>query len=338
MDGTGKILVPGFIDQHVHITGGGGEGSFHTRAPRVEMSEMIESGTTTLMGLLGTDGITRSAENLLAHAKALQEEGVTAYIVTGHYGYPSVAVTGSVQKDIAFIQEVLGLKLAISDHRAPNISTEELIRIASDTRVAGMVSQKPGIVVLHMGDDKKGLEPVFQALENTSIPTKIFRPTHVNRNPHLLEDGMKYLEMGGYVDYTCGMKGEPTPGECILKAKERNLPLDHITFSSDGHGSWSRYDKEGNLVKMGVSSLKSTYREFRNLVQNLNFSIEDALPFITSNVAKGLEIYPKKGCIREESDADLLILDKELNLDTVIARGKLMMEKGVLLKKGTYES
>ncbi|MDU7968050.1 MAG: beta-aspartyl-peptidase, partial [Paeniclostridium sordellii] len=33
IDGSNKILVPGFIDQHVHITGGGGEGSFKTRVP-----------------------------------------------------------------------------------------------------------------------------------------------------------------------------------------------------------------------------------------------------------------------------------------------------------------
>ena len=30
IDGEGKILTPGIIDRHVHITGGGGEGSFHT--------------------------------------------------------------------------------------------------------------------------------------------------------------------------------------------------------------------------------------------------------------------------------------------------------------------
>ena len=49
----------------------------------------------------------------------------------------------------------LGLKLAVSDHRAPNISTEELIRLASDVRTAGMISGKCGCVVLHMGDGKR---------------------------------------------------------------------------------------------------------------------------------------------------------------------------------------
>ena len=336
IDGTGKILVPGFIDRHVHLIGGGGEGGFRTRAPRVECHELIESGVTTVVGLLGTDGITRDVETLLAHAKALNEEGVTAYICTGHYGYPSVTLTGDAKKDVVFVQEVMGLKLAMSDHRAPNISLKELIRVGSDMRVAGMIGGKSGCVVLHMGDDIRGLHPVFDALEKTSIPVKIFHPTHVNRNPILLEQGMQYLKMGGYVDYTCGMDDEMTPGRCILNAREKGISTEHITMSSDGHGSFSTYDEEGKLDKIGISPLDSVYHEFRDMVQKLGMSLEDGLSFITSNVAKALEIYPKKGCIREGSDADVLILDKELNIETVIARGKIMMKDGIVLVKGAF--
>ena len=51
LDAEGKILTPGFLDQHVHITGGGGEGSFHTRTPELQMSELVEnSGGTSGYG------------------------------------------------------------------------------------------------------------------------------------------------------------------------------------------------------------------------------------------------------------------------------------------------
>ena len=79
LDAEGKILTPGFLDQHVHITGGGGEGSFHTRTPELQMSELVENGITTVVGLLGTDGITRSVDNLYAKTRGLCEEGVSAY-------------------------------------------------------------------------------------------------------------------------------------------------------------------------------------------------------------------------------------------------------------------
>ena len=140
LDAEGKILTPGFLDQHVHITGGGGEGSFHTRTPELQMSELVENGITTVVGLLGTDGITRSVDNLYAKTRVLCEEGVSAYMLTGAYGYPSPTITGETDRDIVFVNEILGVKLAISDHRAPNVTGDQLVQIASKARVAGMLS------------------------------------------------------------------------------------------------------------------------------------------------------------------------------------------------------
>ena len=107
LEAEGLCLTPGLMDQHVHVTGGGGEGSFHTRTPEVELSELIRGGVTTVLGLLGTDGMTRSVENLYAKTAALQEEGVTAYMLTGAYGNPGPTITGEADRDMVFIREVL---------------------------------------------------------------------------------------------------------------------------------------------------------------------------------------------------------------------------------------
>lgn len=261
IDGSKKKLTPGFIDQHVHITGGGGEGSFKTRAPEITLSKLTKGGITTVVGLLGTDGTTRSVENLVAKAKALKEEGITVFTHTGSYEYPTVTITGSVKKDIAFVDEIIGVKLALSDHRAPNVSNLELQRVASDARVAGMLSGKAGIVVLHMGDGKKGLSPVNEILEETEIPIKTIRPTHVNRRKELLLEAFDYAKRGGKIDLTCGMRDDLTPGKSIKKAIEESVPRENMTISSDGYGSWSKYDASGNLVKMGVSSVSSLHEE-----------------------------------------------------------------------------
>lgn len=337
IDGTNKILTPGFIDQHVHITGGGGEGSFQTRAPEVNLSSLILGGITTVVGLLGTDGITRNVENLVAKAKALKAEGITAFVCTGSYGYPSITITGSVMKDIAFIDEVLGVKLAISDHRAPNISTEELIRLASDVRTAAMLSGKAGILVLHMGDDKSSLKQVFDALDRTSIPIKVFRPTHVNRRKELLKDAFEFAKRGGYIDLTCGTSRHKTLGECIQEAKLNQVPLENITISSDGQGSWSKYDEKGKLLKIGISEVDSLYKQFVDFVKNDGLAINEALNYVSVNVAKALELYPQKGCVAEGSDADILLFNKDLVLDSVISKGNVMMENSKLCVKCTYE-
>lgn len=340
IDGTGRIVAPGFIDRHVHITGGGGEGSFHTQAPQVQLSDLIRGGVTAVVGLLGTDGISRSTENLVAKAKALKEEGISAYCCCGAYGHPGPTITGSISRDIMFVDEIIGLKLAVSDHRAPNITVDELIRLGSDVRTAGMLSGKAGFVCLHMGGDDRALSPVFEALERTSIPVKTFQPTHVGRAKKLQEDAFKLAKMGGTIDFTCGQFEEKIKelAASLRAAKEAGVPMDKVTISSDGQGSWSNYDAAGNLTEMGVSSVDTMYRQVVYQVQNENMSLEEALSLGTRNVAKALEVYPKKGAVHEGSDADVLVLNGDLSMNTVIARGSLMMQDGVLLKKGTYEA
>ena len=337
IDAEGMRLIPGLIDQHIHVTGGGGEGSFHTRTPELNLSELIEGGITTVVGLLGTDGITRTVENLYAKVAALNEEGVTAYMLTGAYDYPSPTITGAVDRDITFIKEIVGVKLAISDHRAPNVSVRELIQLASKTRVAGMLSGKPGIVTLHMGDSKKGLGPVFEALDESEIPVTVFRPTHVNRNQWLLKEAYEYLGMGGYIDFTCMPNSDLTPGVCIRNAIEQGLPTGRITISSDGHGSWSNYAEDGSLLEIGVSGVDALWRELISMVKTQEFTLEEALAYVTGNVAEALGLAGKKGCIAKGADADLLLMDAEMNLQTVIAGGTVFMNGGTIVKKGTYE-
>ena len=345
IDAEGKKLTPGLIDRHVHVTGGGGEGSFHTRTPQIQLSSVIRAGITTLVGLLGTDDVSRTPEDLIAKVKALKEEGISAYALCGAYGVPSPAITGSIKKDIAFIDEILGLKLAVSDHRAPNISTEELIRLASDVRTAGMISGKCGCVVLHMGDGKKMLSQVFEALEETEIPVKTFQPTHVNRNHELFLDSLKLAKLGGTIDLTCedfphGLieDGKDPVIGLLEEARRAGVPMERMTLSSDGQGSWSNYNEYGNLVEMGVTDVGNMYAQLRSLVLNGGFVLSEALSFFTSNPAKALELFPKKGCIAPGADADLLLMGEALALDTVIARGRVMMEAGELLVKGTYET
>lgn len=340
IDGAGKIVTPGIIDRHVHITGGGGEGSFHTQAPPVQLSRLIKGGVTTVVGVLGTDGISRSVENLLAKVKSLKEEGISAYCCCGAYGYPSPTITGSISKDIMFIDEILGLKLAISDHRAPNITVDELIRLGSDVRTAAMLSGKGGFMCLHMGGDKRCLGPVFEALERTSIPIKTFQPTHVGRSAELQADAFRFAKMGGTIDITCGQfeRKFRSVAASLEAAKDQGVPMEKITISSDGQGSWSSYDANGRLTEMGVSDVDTVYRQIVYEVREGKMTLEEALPLGTSNVAKALELYPRKGAVREGSDADLLILNSDLSMDTVIANGNVMMKAGELCRKGTYEA
>lgn len=335
IDGRKKRAFPGFIDGHVHITGGGGENSFKSRVPEIKASSLIKNGITTVLGLLGTDAITRNVENLVSKAKGLKEEGISVYAVTGSYEYPSPTITGSIRRDIVFIEEVIGTKIAISDHRDSNITVNEFSRIASDTRVAGLLSGKAGILIVHLGHSKKNIDIIWDIIESTDIPISTIRPTHVSKNKELLKECFKFAKCGGYIDVTC--KSDSTSNyNIIMEAIENEVPLERITFSSDGNGSWSKYDNEGRIIKIGVASTKSMFEGFRGMVKN-GMSIEDSLTYYTSNVATGLGIYPKKGCLKVGADADILIIDEDFRIDTVMALGELKLENKEILFADIFE-
>ena len=329
-DAKGKLLTPGFLDQHVHVTGGGGEGGLHTRTPELLLSDTVKAGVTTLVGVLGTDGVTRSVEGLVAKTKALNNEGITAVCLTSAYQYPPTTLTGSVMRDIVYIQEVLGCKLAISDHRGSHPTREEIIRLVSDIRMAGLLAGKPGVLHIHTGAAPEGIEPIMEIVRTTDISPYHFRPTHLGK---VLDQAIAFTRMGGYSDITTN---DDTPAMVHQILEE--AVVERITMSSDSNGSMPKWDaKREHIIGMGVGKMTNLYRTVRRMVTEEGIALETALPFITSNVAKALALYPRKGAVQAGSDADLVLLDQDLNINGVIARGRCMMLDGEVLVKGTFE-
>mgnify|MGYP000332328188 FL=1 len=140
IDTRGAIAAPGIVDHHNHFGGAGGEGGFNFRTPPAQLSTFVKAGITTAVGLLGTDGYSRSLTELLAKARALEIEGLSTWIYTGAYQLPGPTITGRTGTDIAWIDKVIGCKMALSDHRSSHPSPEAIRALVSDVRVAGMLS------------------------------------------------------------------------------------------------------------------------------------------------------------------------------------------------------
>ena len=332
IDAENKILVPGFIDQHVHIIGGGGEDGFASLIREIQMTDCIKYGVTTVIGVLGTDNNAKSVETIVARAKALREQGMSAWCLTGSYAYPSTTLTGSVSRDIAFIDEVIGVKIAISDHRSSNISKDELARLATQARTAAFLAKKPGVVHMHTGRGKKGYGDVLKIVEETDIPITQFRPTHVSmQTPYAKE----FAAAGGYLDFTSGIRTEQTAEKIAEALKE--VPLKQVTLSSDSNGSFPKWSPDMKIIGMGIGKMETLFDTIRHLIKDQDIPIADAVSIITSNVAEALMLYPRKGKIAKDSDADLVLLDQDLNIDSVLALGKVMMREGQMLAKNYYD-
>lgn len=344
VDCEGNYVVPGFIDSHVHLIGGGGEGGYATRTPEIQLTDITTSGVTTVLGLLGTDGVTRHVASLLAKARGLEDEGITAYIYSGSYEIPTPTITGSIRNDIILIDKVIGTgEIAMCDHRSSQSPKEAYQQITAEARVGGMLSGKAGVVNMHLGDGEDGLKMLYEITKNGEIPKTQIIPTHVNRNKRLFKEAIEWAKQGGIMDVTSSVSPESgsnhsvKSSEAVKQALEAGVNIENITMSSDGNGSMPIFDEAGNNIGVGVASQISILNEFRDMVQKENIAITDAIKIITSNIAKFTKLYPRKGCLANNSDADILVLDKDLQLQHVWARGTHMVENGKPIVFGTFE-
>ena len=341
VDLQGARLIPGLIDSHVHVTGGGGESGPASRVPSVALSSLTLGGITSCVGVLGTDGTTRNVASLVAATLALRAEGLSAWCWTGSYEVPPITLTGSVRSDIVFVDPVIGAgEVAISDHRSSQPTFDELARLAADCHVAGMMSGKAGVLHLHLGDGARGLELVRRAIAETELPPSVFHPTHVNRNKRLFAESLELAARGVTIDVTAfpveeGEDAFSAP-DAIRKYLESSAPRDRITCSSDGGGCLPTYDEHQRIASLDVGRPAALAEALQALLA-AGLPLEDVLPVFTSNVAAALRL-PGKGRIAVGGDADLVVLDADHRIRDVMARGRFHVRGGEAVVTGMFEA
>lgn len=343
-DLEGRRTIPGLVDLHVHLAGGGGEGGFVNRTPPMTVSALAAAGTTTAVGLLGTDGLTRSVAGLFAHARALAAEGISTRIFTGAYEVPTRTLTGSLRSDLVFIREVVGTgEIAISDDRSSHPSEDDLAHLAAETRVGALLAGKPGLVHLHVGNGRNGLTPLLKLLRDRDLPPRLFLPTHVNRRPHLLDQAEELLALGGGIDLTAGIEPNANDRLPVTAAHALAQLLDRcptasaqITLSSDAGGSTPTFDDQGTLISIDVGRPEELWRAVRQASESEGVPLSMAVATVTRHPAHMVGL-TRKGTVAVGFDADLIALNEDLTFDLVMAKGKIVARGGKPQVAGPFD-
>ena len=339
IDGAGLTAVPGLVDIHCHFGGAGGEGGAVYRTPPLQLSDLTRAGITTAVGLLGTDGFCRSLRELLMKTRALCDEGISAWMWTGSYQIPGPTLTGDVASDLLLIDKVIGLKVAMSDHRASQVSVQTLQDYAAQSRVGGIMSGKGGAVMVHIGEGEKRLEPFLCVACSSDIPLKQFIPTHLNRSENVLEQAIAYGRQGGRIDITSGVSekcffpGAVKPSRAVARALDAGVPLGNVTMSSDGNGVMTRLLENGEKQPL-MAPVGSLAEEFFDMIRE-GLGVETAVRVCSTNPAAAVGL-SGKGRLAEGGDADLILFPRDLTLAKVIAKGRVLVD-GDKFVKGMFE-
>jgi beta-aspartyl-dipeptidase (metallo-type) len=291
VDATGSLVVPGWIDVHQHLIGAGGETGFASRTGEVTAPELAAAGITTVVGCLGTDGVSRHLGSLLAKAGELRAAGLNAHVYTGGFQLPPRTITGSVASDIVHLDPVVGVgEVAISDRRASPASVRQLAAVVIAARTGGRLAGKAGITHLHVGPSPRRLEPIRRLLDRFDVEAASLHLTHVSRSDDLLREAAALSRRGAWIDIDCVDEGV---GRAVRSYLEADGAPDRLTLSSDANTPGSRPS--------------SIHRELVAAVSGGDLALERLLPLVTTNPAAALKL-EDRGRLAVGARADLVAL------------------------------
>jgi beta-aspartyl-dipeptidase (metallo-type) len=350
LDLAGLTLAPGFVDNHVHVLGGGGGLGFSSRAPELQTSQLTRAGITSVIGMLGFDATSKDMRALIAKTKAFKEDGLSTYALTGAtLEHPVPTLTGRIRDDIAFVDEIIGVgEISVSElgyaYDSNGPGAQYIAQAATEGLLAGRLARKRGYLCLQVPPYHGAcLKPLLAMLERTGLPIGQLLPSHVNQTDAYMADALAWAERGGFIDVGANYSPENNfsratpPAKAIVQLLGAGVPVEKVLLSSDGNGAPPKEEqREGQPAVANYMPVGALHAAWRRLIVEEGMAPTDALRTVTSNVADATGL-SRKGRIAPGLDADLIAFDADWQIRTVIARGRVMVEAGRPVARGMFD-
>lgn len=348
-----KIIVPGFIDVHVH---GWATGSFvheGNKKSLEKMSEqMVKEGVTSYLGTLGTDSLEDINNSLKEGKKAIDEyrpeKGSEILGIHLEGPFINVEYKGMQKEEYCIPPSIEILEEFFKSGGKENI---KLITIAPE--LEGSLEfikfcKKEGIQV-SIGHSAAEFEDIKRlkdyGLGGFTHTFSGMRGFH-HRRLGVTGAAMYFDDMYAEFAKQTGMTVKPEAFEIMyrLKGPEKiflttdavglahvKQPFHHYirecTFKPDGDHLIMEYDdgRVERISKDDYEKVKDIELGFlgsvKNVIRNIDVSIGDIVKMASENPAKYINVYDKKGSIEKGKDADLLVIDCDFNLKDVYVKG-----------------
>lgn len=342
IDAKGMYIVPGFVCMHAHGGGGYDFTECTEEAFRGAIRAHLRHGATSFYPTLSSSPFSKLHQAAEICEKLMEEPGspVIGLHIEGPYLNPKMAgeqFAGQVKE----IDEKEYKKLIESTYCIRRWDASPELPGALDF---ARYLRKKGILaaVSHTEAEYDGIKEAFEAGFTHAAHFYNAMPGFHKRREYKYEGTVEsvYLTDGMTIELIAD--GIHLPAT-ILKLAYKLKGVEHTCLVTDALSYTANEDKEINdpkvIIEDGVcklvdrSALAGSIATSDVLIRTMvkaGIPLGDALRMASETPARIMGVYDRKGSLQKDKDADILIMDKDLNIRAVWQAGNLVEETNTL--------
>lgn len=334
IDGQGYYAIPGLIDIHFHGANGYDFCDGTEEAIKAIADYELKNGITTICPATMTLGLDKLAE--ISKAAANYNNHCGAELIGINMEGPFISESKKGAQDSKYIKSP-----DIDDFRELQNLSEglyKLVTIAPELDgTMEFIKELKDEVAISIGHTSANYSVAMKAFENGAKQvTHLYNAmtSFSHREPGIV--GAAFDNDNVMVELICdGVHVHPS----IIRSTFKTFGEDRIILISDSMRatglSDGKYELGGQKVQVNgnkatlinggaiAGSVTNLMDCFRYAVKEACIPLESVIKAATKNPAKAIDIYDKYGSISSGKYANLILLDKDLNIIKIIYKGKL---------------